>query len=116
VLAVGGPLLQPIPVKGAGGPGPSAPSDNGALPNPLPTPIPELDRFEHHNVPAGPYAEPSQIFDFNGVVAAAVLAGTGRDHKGRVVKFGGPGTDLRFMQGEYVTADGMHHHGTFLRI
>jgi hypothetical protein len=86
------------------------------LPTPPPVPIPEIDAFNHHNVPAGPYAEPSQIFNFNGIVGAAVLAGTGVDQSGQLVRFGGPGTDLRFMDGEYVTADGTHHQGAFLRI
>jgi RNA-directed DNA polymerase len=33
----------------------------------------------------------------------------GVDQSGQLIKFGGPGTDLRFMDGEYVTADGTHH-------
>jgi hypothetical protein len=86
------------------------------LPTPLPVPIPELDAFAHHNQPAGPYNEPSQIFNFNGQVASAVLAGTGVDNNGQLVKFGGPGTDLRFMNGVYVAADGTQHQGAFLRI
>jgi hypothetical protein len=86
------------------------------LPTPLPVPIPEIDAFGHHNVAAAPYAEPSQIFNFNGIVGAAVLAGTGVDQNGQLVRFGGPGTDLRFMDGEYVADDGTHHQGAFLRI
>ncbi len=83
---------------------------------PLPIPIPELDKNGHHNVPPAPYAEPSEIFNFRGRVATAILAGDGRDQHGHSIKFGGPGTDLRFMHGEYVTADGMHHFGTFIHI
>jgi len=88
-----------------------APSDT-----PLPEPIPEVDRFGHHNVPPAPYSEPSEIFNFRGVVASAILAGRGHDQNGELVKFGGPGTDVRFMQGEYVTADGAHHQGAFIHI
>lgn len=83
---------------------------------PLPTPIPEIDRFGHHNVPPAPYTEPSEIFNFRGRVATAVLAGTGHDDRGTALRFGGPGTDVRFMQGEYVAADGSHHSGTFVHL
>jgi hypothetical protein len=95
------------------GRGPATPS---VLPSPLPVPIPEIDAFAHHNVPAAPYAEPSQIFNFKGVVATAVLAGTGTSQSKESVRFGGPGTDLRFMSGEYVATDGTQHQGTFIRI
>lgn len=85
-------------------------------PAPLPMPIPELDKNGHHNVPPAPYAEPSEIFNFRGRVATAILAGHGTDTQGHHIKFGGPGTDLRFMHGEYVTADGTHHVGAFIHI
>lgn len=109
-MAIGGPLAA---LAGGGAPATSA-AFGGSTP--LPTPIPELDKLGHHNVPPGPYAEPSEIFNFRGQVAAAVLAGTGHDTRGRSVKFGGPGTDFRFMRGEYVTADGTHHTGTFVHM
>jgi hypothetical protein len=114
-IALGAPVREAALADSSSVPGGTG-SGGTSLPNPLPTPIPELDAFGHHNVPAAPYSEPSQIFDFKGRVAEAVLAGTGHDQHGNLIKIGGPGTDLRFMQGEYVTADGAHHQGTFLRI
>ncbi|OLZ10290.1 hypothetical protein [Sulfobacillus thermosulfidooxidans] len=83
---------------------------------PLPTPIPEIDAKGDHNVPPAPYTEPSEIFNFRGRVATAILAGWGRDNAGHMVRFGGPGTDVRFMQGEYVTEDGEKHYGTFIHL
>jgi hypothetical protein len=109
-MAMGGPLAA---FAGGGSPPPSA-AFGGSTP--LPTPIPELDKNGHHNVPPAPYAEPSEIFNFRGQVATAILAGSGHDNHGRSIKFGGPGTDFRFMQGEYVTPDGKHHTGAFAHI
>src|SRR5579864_5818889 len=76
VLAAGSP--QPA----AGGASRSGPIDS-ILPTPLPVPIPELDAFGHHNQPAGPYNEPSQIFNFRGRVASCTLAGVGVDQSGQ---------------------------------
>lgn len=83
---------------------------------PLPTPIPEIDTKGDHNVPPAPYTEPAEIYNFRGQIASAILAGVGQDNEGRILRFGGPGTDVRFMQGEYVTTDGKTHRGTFLHL
>ncbi|GAC1444993.1 MAG: hypothetical protein NVSMB52_05000 [Chloroflexota bacterium] len=105
---------SPITAFAGGGTLPTSATFGGSTP--LPTPIPEIDKNGHHNVPPAPYSEPSEIFNFRGQVGTAILAGKGRDGHGRPVNFGGPGTDLRFMHGEYVTADGKHHVGTFVHI
>lgn len=87
------------------------------IPNlPLPTPIPQLDANGNHNVPPAPYVEPSEIYDFRGRVATAVLIGKGQDTHGTSILLGGPGTDVRFMTGDYLTADNVQHHGTFVHL
>lgn len=60
--------------------------------------------------------EPSEIRNFRGRVATAVLVGTARDNSGRRLSLGGAGTDVRFMQGEYTTADGRTRRGTFTHL
>ncbi len=44
------------------------------------------------------------------------VAGTGRDGVGAPLVFGGPTMDMRFQRGAYVTADGIHHQGSFVHI
>lgn len=83
---------------------------------PLPTPIPQLDANGNHNVPPAPYVEPSEIYDFRGQVATAILVGHGRDHQGTRMHVGGPGTDVRFMTGEFTTSDGIRRQGTFVHL
>ena len=85
-------------------------------PRPLPEPIPQLDANGNHNVPPAPYVEPSEIYNFRGRVATAVMVGHGRDNAGHTLRLGGPGTDVRFMAGEYVTADGSQSTGTFVHL
>lgn len=89
-------------------------SEFGALP--MAAPIHELDKNGHHNVPPGPYTEPSEILNFRGTVATGVAIGTARDSHGRRLTLGGAGTDVRLMQGEYVGTDGNVHHGTFTHL
>lgn len=112
---IAGGMTAGVPLGAFAGGAPPSPAQFGGQ-TPLPLPIPEIDKNGHHNVPPAPYAEPSEIFNFRGNVATAILAGTGHDNRGRAIKFGGPGTDVRFMQGEYVTGDGQHHRGTFIHI
>ena len=50
--------------------------------------------------------EPSAITDFNGLIGATEIQGTGTD--GLLFD-----VDMRFMQGAYVGADGAVHHDTF---
>lgn len=60
-----------------------------------------------------PGAEPSSIFDFNGLVGVCQVQGegAGRDATGSErLLFD---ADLRFMKGTYVGMDGRHHRGTF---
>lgn len=83
---------------------------------PMAAPIHELDKNGHHNVPPGPYTEPSEIVNFRGTVATGVAIGTARDNNGRRLTLGGAGTDVRLMQGEYVGTDGQLHRGTFTHL
>jgi hypothetical protein len=60
-------------------------------------------------------AEPSTIFDFNGVVGVAHIQGTGtgtdtRTGSSRTLLFD---VDNRFMKGIYIGVDGKKHTGTF---
>ncbi|CCF83888.1 hypothetical protein [Nitrolancea hollandica] len=100
----------------AGVPAGTLAADGAPATSQLPKPIPQLDPRGHHNVPPAPYSEPSEIFNFKGRVATAVLSGTGRDHAGKPLKFGGPGTDVRFMQGEFVTEGGARQRGTLTHL
>ena len=83
---------------------------------PLPTPIKEIDKNGHHNVPPGPYTEPSEILNFQGDFGVAVLVGTAKDNTGRALTLGGAGTDVRFLRGTYVSADGTTHSGAFTHL
>ena len=59
--------------------------------------------------------DPSQIFDFSGVIAEAdlLLTGTGTDlNTGESAPYDFH-TDMRFMKGEFVAADGNTHKGAF---
>jgi hypothetical protein len=63
----------------------------------------------------GPGVEPSTIFDFRGVTGVATVQGTGTGWntttgETTALLFD---SDNRFMQGEYVGADGERHRGTF---
>ena len=59
--------------------------------------------------------DPSEIFDFSGVIAQAdlLLTGTGTDlNTGDSAPYGFH-TDMRFMKGQFVAADGNTHKGAF---
>ena len=63
----------------------------------------------------GPSVEPSAIFNFRGVTGVATVQGTGTGWntttgETTALLFD---SDNRFMQGEYVDADGERHRGTF---
>ena len=62
----------------------------------------------------GPDIDPSSIWDFNGFVGVADVQGTGKatnpDGSTETLLFD---TDMRFMSGVYVGADGHVHKGTF---
>ena|SRR5215469_2942289 len=53
------------------------------------------------------------ITNFRGFSALGYLAGTATDSNGNSYNVS---TDMRVFQGEYVSADGSHHHGTFVFI
>ena len=57
--------------------------------------------------------EPSTITNFKGFTGVAMLAGTATDSKGNSFTLM---SDIRVFQGEYVSADGNHHRGTFVLI
>jgi hypothetical protein len=80
-----------------------------------PVPIPPNPGFFNLRVSGGPGTELSSIWDFRGVTAMATVQGTGT---GRNTKTGKRtrysfDSDNRFMQGEYLSADGERHRGTF---
>ena len=53
------------------------------------------------------------LTNFHGFSALGYLAGTATDSNGNNYD---ASTDMRVFQGEYVSADGSHHHGTFVFI
>ena len=88
-----------------------------ALPAPLPIPGGEDDPlvgFIHWFLPGpqgrGLDVEPSLITNFTGFTAFTLLAGQAEGSDGKTYDVH---SDLRVMQGEYVTEDGSHHQGTF---
>ena len=58
----------------------------------------------------GENVEPSTITNFNGLVGYAVVAGSALGNDGKTYDVA---LDMRFFDGEYVAADGSHHHGAF---
>lgn len=108
VVAAGATALwRPVLAGAEGGGG------TGANPDIAPVPIPWLDANGNHNQPPAPGNDPSEIDNFNGQVATCQLAGAGKDSHGNAIPFGGPHTTVRFMQGEYVTNQGVHRVATF---
>ena len=86
-------------------------------PNPIPggldesfAPVPS-DPFIHVLAPGlGPQLEMATITDFNGVIGASEIRGTARGSDGSTWDFD---TDMRFMQGTYVDANGQVRKGSF---
>ncbi len=90
-----------------------------------PVPIPGGDTVPPigfiHNFLPGPTSlgfdgidvEPNGITNFRGFVAQTTLGGTATATDGITYNLGG---DIRIIQGEYVSADGTHHRGTFVLI
>ena len=58
----------------------------------------------------GLHVEPSTITHFDGFTAVAFMAGTATDGNGHRYH---AEYDMRIFQGDYLAADGTHHHGTF---
>jgi hypothetical protein len=91
-----------------------------AKPNPgEPLPIPTVRQTPfgpiHENANLDQGLDPSLITDFQGVVGAANLnlTGTGMDTAAVQSAQYDFNIDVRFMQGEFIGADGQHHQGTF---
>jgi hypothetical protein len=55
-------------------------------------------------------SEPNTITNFNGLAAYALFVGSAVDSDGNPYD---AVLDMRAFEGEYVSADGTHHHGTF---
>jgi hypothetical protein len=60
-----------------------------------------------------PTAEMSTVYDFDGIVAAAQVQGTGTGRQGPVSTQFPFDTDMRFMQGRYRGMDGRIYRATF---
>jgi hypothetical protein len=103
-VAVGTGLL-PVPVL--------AKKAASAAPKPT-TSVVSLNGVDFHVTFFGPGIDPSSITDFNGAVGVADVQGTGTgtnpDGTTETLLFD---TDMRFMSGVYVGADGQVHKGTF---
>jgi hypothetical protein len=106
-LALGARLWSPaIDALAAGG--------DEALPIPGGNDFLEDGHFVHVFVPAFG-SEPSTVNHFNGFVAAAEIQGTGTGTDtatGKTTRYYYD-ADMRFMDGEYIGADGRVRHGTF---
>lgn len=61
----------------------------------------------------GENVEPSVITNFNGFTAMGYIVGTATDGDGNTYDMI---NDMRVFQGQYVSADGTHHRGTFVFI
>lgn len=57
--------------------------------------------------------EPNGITNFKGFAALAYLSGTATDSNNNKYAVG---SDMRLYRGEYISADGSHHRGTFVFI
>jgi hypothetical protein len=90
------------------------------FPLPIPGGVSPFGIFIHHFPPVpvlgpGPINEPSQIFDFNGLVGITRVtgSGTGTDTSTGVQTRLNYQVDNGFMSGLYRGEDGLMHHGTF---
>jgi hypothetical protein len=95
------------------------PGDTEPIPIPGGDVIPPLiHQFVPGPVELGPPfegvdVEPNGITNFRGFIAMGVLAGTATDGDGNTYDMF---SDIRVYQGEYVSADGSLHRGTFVEI
>jgi hypothetical protein len=108
-LALSSPLWLPSPAHAA--------ASSDAAPRPISSGLrllgPGTELFHVH---LGAGVENATITDFDGVLGVAVLGGmgTGTDTRtGATSRLSFDGTDMRFMQGTYIGADGQKHQGTF---
>lgn len=87
----------------------------GATPLPIPGGTDALGdgQIEHFFLP-GVGAEPSTITDFNGFVGWAAVGGFGTHTVvGKAPQHLPFESDMRFLTGEFIGADGKLHHGSF---
>ena len=96
VAAVAMPNTDPVPI-----PGGLAPGVHIFAPGPVSLGLQGLD------------VELNGITNFRGFSALGYLAGTATDSNGNNYN---ANTDMRAYQGEFVSADGSHHRGTFVFI
>ena len=67
-----------------------------------------------HLFPPIPGFEPSTITDFDGIVGAAAIKGSGTAENGKGEKSTRPfDVDMRFMKGRYIDRAGHEQHGAF---
>lgn len=112
-----------VPVSGQATQSPSANSSLGPPGSTEPVPIPGGDFVPTliHNFLPGPTSigfdgidvEPNGITNFRGFVAQTTLGGTATGSDGITYLLA---SDMRVIQGEYVSEDGTHHRGTFVLI
>ena len=95
VAAVSTRITDPVPISGG-----LAPGVHIFAPGPPP-------------IGQGLDVELNSITNFRGFAALGYLAGTATDSNGGSYDVG---SDMRVFQGEYVSADGSHHRGTFVFI
>jgi len=109
-VALASNMGNPSPLRGTGGLAGLAPIPGGILLPPLIhvfAPGPAGLGFQGIDV------EPSVISNFRGFAAQAYPVGTATDSQGNTYDMS---NDMRIFQGEYVSADGTHHRGTFVFI
>ena len=92
-----------------------------AEPNPIPGGAVPFGILVHHNplpavttTPLASISDPSEIGDFNGLIADTMIrgGGTGTGIAGTLAFR----ADMGAMQGEYIGEDGNHHNGSFVFI
>src|SRR6476660_633039 len=84
---------------------------DGAAPKPIPGGFQFTPGGPFFHVSGGPGGENSAITDFNGFIGSAIVDGAGT---GTNIKTGSQSqlnfdTDMRFMQGEYISVDRKHY-------
>ncbi len=112
-VSIAGQVTQSLGPKSGVGPPGSA--------EPVPIPGGDLVPTLIHNFLPGPTSlgfdgidvEPNGITNFRGFVAQTTLGGTAMGSDGITYPLV---SDMRVIQGEYVSDDGTHHRGTFVLI
>jgi len=71
---------------------------------------PAVPKTFGNDILPGPGRGMSTVDNFSGVVAGALIQGTGKDNAGNTLEFE---VDVRVMQGIYIGMDGSTYRGTF---